>query len=109
MNLIDREELKGMLDRGEDFKLVNTLGDLAFQAKHIPGSINIHSPRLLLSELDPEDEIVVYCSDELCPASMMAYHLLERHGYKHVRRYSGGLADWDQAGYPFVGELVEDS
>ncbi len=107
MELIEREELKAKLDRSEAFKLVNTLGELAFQGKHIPGSINIHSPKLLLKELDPQDEIVVYCSDALCPASQMAYHLLTRHGYQKVRRYAGGLSDWEEAGYPLQGELVE--
>jgi hypothetical protein len=41
MNLISREELKEKLDRGDKFKLVNALGEWAFNAKHIPGSINI--------------------------------------------------------------------
>jgi hypothetical protein len=41
MKLISREELKEKLDRGDKFKLVNALGEWAFNAKHIPGSINI--------------------------------------------------------------------
>jgi hypothetical protein len=41
MNLISREELKQKIDRGDKFKLVNALGEWAFNAKHIPGSINI--------------------------------------------------------------------
>ena len=41
MNLISREELKEKLDRGDKFKLVNALGEWAFNAKHIPGSLNI--------------------------------------------------------------------
>ncbi len=109
MELIDREELKAKMDRGDDFKLVNTLGELAFEGMHIPGSINIHSPKRMLNDLDPEDEIVVYCSDPLCPASLMAYHLLAKHGFKHVRRYAGGLSDWAEAGYPLKGALVERS
>ena len=77
MKEISAEELKAKLDREDDFRLVMTLGDLAFQGKHIPGSINLHEPERLLSELDPDEDIVVYCSDRLCPASMMAYHYLE--------------------------------
>ena len=41
MNLINKEELKQKLDRSDKFKLVNALGEWAFNAKHIPGSINI--------------------------------------------------------------------
>ena len=108
MNEISAEELKAKVDRGDDFRLVMTLGDLAFQGKHIPGSIDLHEPETLLAELDSEDEIVVYCSDRLCPASMMAYHFLEDQGYKRVRRFSGGLTAWEAAGYPLQGVLVEE-
>ncbi len=45
MNLISREELKERLDRGDKFKLINALGEWAFEAKRIPGSINISSMR----------------------------------------------------------------
>lgn len=106
MNEISAQELKTKLDRGDQFRLVMTLGDLAFQGKHIPGSIDLHDPEALLAELDPEDEIVVYCSDRLCPASMMAYHFLVDRGYQHVWRFSGGLTEWQQAGYPLEGELA---
>jgi rhodanese-related sulfurtransferase len=107
MNEISADELKAKIDRGDDFRLVMTLGVLAFQGKHIPGSIDLHEPESLAAELAPEDDIVVYCSDRLCPASMMAYNYLEAKGYKHVRRFSGGLTEWEAAGYPLQGELVE--
>ncbi|MFQ5942621.1 MAG: rhodanese-like domain-containing protein [Anaerolineales bacterium] len=107
MREISADELKAKIDRNDDFRLVMTLGDLAFQGKHIPGSIDLHEPESLAAELDPEEDIVVYCSDRLCPASMMAYHYLETHDYKKVRRYSGGLTEWEAAGYPLEGALVE--
>jgi hypothetical protein len=34
MNLISREELKKKIDNNEEFKLVMTLSDFAFNAKH---------------------------------------------------------------------------
>jgi hypothetical protein len=45
MNLISREELKEKLDRGDKFRLVNALGEWAFEAKRIPGSINVRNMR----------------------------------------------------------------
>ena len=36
MNEISADELKAKIDRGDDFRLVMTLGVLAFQGKHIP-------------------------------------------------------------------------
>ncbi len=107
MDLISLQELQEKIDRQDDFKLVMTLGELAFQGKHIPGSINIYSKKEMLEQLNPEDDIVVYCSDQMCPASIMAYHLLKEHEYQSVRRYSGGLAEWQEAGLPMEGELVE--
>ena len=100
---IGRDDLKAKIDRGDDFKLVMALGEWAFTATHIPGSINITSPRLAAEALDPDDDVVVYCSDEACVASQIAYRALVEAGYKHVRRYAGGLSDWAAAGYTLEG------
>ena len=108
MNLISREELKEKLDRGDDFRLAMVLGEWAFRAKRIPGSLNITAPQAARDMLDPGDEIVVYCSDEGCAASKYALMLLEGAGYSQVRRYAGGIADWEEAGYPLEGEWVSD-
>ena len=107
MNLISRDELKQKLDVGDDFKLVFVLGDWHFHAMHIPGSLNIHSPEVAMQQLDPDDDIVVYCSGEACIASRIAYNLLTAGGYKHVRRYAGGISDWSDAGYPVEGKMPD--
>ncbi len=108
MNLISREELKEKLDRSDDFKLVMVLGEWAFLAKHIPGSINISSPDQCRKMLSSEDEIVVYCSGVACVSSMMAYKILVDGGFQNVRRYAGGLPDWEDAGYALEGEMVHN-
>lgn len=36
----------------------------------------------------------------------MAGKLLDARGFKRVRRYAGGLEDWEDAGYPLEGRLV---
>ena len=104
MELITCEELKEKLDRGDDFKLVFTMSEWAYRAKHIPGSLNIDNPKKVAELLDKSDEIVVYCSGDPCPASKYAYYLLTQRGYKHVRRYAGGVAEWEEAGYPIEGD-----
>ena len=108
MNLISSEDLKAKIDRGDDFKLVMTLSQWAFQAKHIPGSINVTRPEQTTHLLDPIDEIVVYCSNPACTASQMAYHFLTSRGFENVRRYAGGVQDWEAAGYPLEGEMAEN-
>ncbi len=104
MNLISRDDLKAKLDAGDNFKLVMTLSEWAFRAKHIPGSILVDNPTLAAKLLDPADDIVIYCSDENCPASKYAFHLLTTNGFERVRRYAGGIADWEDAGLPLEGE-----
>ena len=46
----------------------------------------------------------MYCSDVACVASQYAYRALLEHGYTNVRRYAGGLSDWNGAGLPLEGE-----
>ena len=104
MRTIGHEESKQMLDRKDDFRLVMAMGEWAYHAIHIPGSINFATSRQALQSLNKEDEIVVYCSDEDCIASRALGQLLERHGYTHVLHFAGGLQEWEQAGYPLEGE-----
>jgi rhodanese-related sulfurtransferase len=106
MNLISGEELKQKIDRGDKFKLVNALGEWAFNAKHIPGSINISKIEDAKKRLNPGDEIIIYCSNPSCIASIIGYQLLTNMGYKNVRRYAGGIEDWQNAGYPLEGNVV---
>lgn len=106
MKLISREELIQKLDRSDEFKLVMVLGEWAYRAKHIPGSLHFATIEDGLKALDEQDEIVVYCSNPDCVASVAAYRVLTQNGYTNVRRYAGGLEDWEAAGYPIEGELV---
>jgi rhodanese-related sulfurtransferase len=106
MKLISREELRAKLERHDEFRLVMTLSGFAYRVKHIPSSLHFETIDEMLAVLDPAEEVVVYCADVSCPASIYAYRLLEREGYGRVRRYAGGIADWEAAGYPLErGEL----
>ena len=105
-DLIDREELKGKLDRGDDFKLVMVLGEWEYRAKRIPGSLRVSTPEEGLQALDPNEEIVLYDSGPPCPASRIACRFLKAHGYGRVRRYVAGLQEWESEGYPLEGEQV---
>jgi rhodanese-related sulfurtransferase len=88
MNLISREELKEKLDRGDKFKLVNALGEWAFNAKHIPGSINISKIEDARKILDPNDDIVIYCSNPSCIASIIGYPLFPPLLAKEIKKNS---------------------
>jgi rhodanese-related sulfurtransferase len=104
---IGREELKTRLDRGEKLTLIMALNRWAFDAKHIPGSVHFDTPDELYAAVRPGDDIIVYCSHVDCLSSVALYRDLMRRGYRNVRRYSGGLLDWEDAGLPLEGEFVD--
>jgi 3-mercaptopyruvate sulfurtransferase SseA len=76
---------------------------------HIPNSLRIGTARDALDTLDPHDEIVLYDSGPRCPASRMVRRVLKAHGYERVRRYAGGLEEWESACYRLEGEQVSAS
>lgn len=109
MDTIEAGELKGMMDDGVDFKLVFCLGEAEYSLKHIPGSICIERPPSLAdikTHVAHNDDIVVYCAGPDCLASAFAYELLIKYGYQHVRRFTGGIYEWENAGLPLEGEMV---
>jgi len=80
-----------------------TLSAFAYRSKHIPQSLWFETVDEAAAALERDEEIVVYCADVHCPASIRAYRFFERAGFTRVRRYAGGVADWEAAGYPLAG------
>jgi 3-mercaptopyruvate sulfurtransferase SseA len=103
---IDREELKTKLDRGEGIKLVMAMPEWAYNKTHIPGSLHFNSIKEMLRSFRADEEIVLYCTGNPCPASLRTYWRLKQAGYARVRHYAGGLMDWEQAGYNLEGVAV---
>ena len=101
---IDRETLRSRLDRGETFKLVMAAHDWAFRAKHIPGSIHFKSDVEMFAALGRDEDIVVYCSNVDCHASVALIQRLREHGYERVAHYPGGIIEWEEAGLPIEGD-----
>ena len=106
VDTISRDDLKAKLDRNDPFKLVMALNRWAYDAKRIPGSLHFDTPDELYATLTPDDDIVVYCSQVDCLSSVALYRDLVKRGYRHVRRYAGGLLDWEEAGLPLEGAFV---
>lgn len=94
------------LERGESLKLIMALNRWAFDAKHIPGYMHFDSPDELYAAVRPDDEVVVYCSEVDCLSSVAMYRELVARGYRDVRRYAGGLLDWEDAGLPLEGAFA---
>jgi rhodanese-related sulfurtransferase len=66
IDTVSRDELKGKMERGENFTLVETLAEVAYRHQHLPGAINLPPDRVkeLAPRLLPDKaaEIIVYCS-----------------------------------------------
>lgn len=101
---ISRETLKAKIDRGDGFVLLDTLPAAVYRKGHLPGGINIPSDDILDDAPrripDRDAEIVVYCANGPCKRSRLAAERLEALGYRRVRDYHEGKADWIDAGLP---------
>lgn len=106
---ITREELKKKMDEGADFVLIDVLGEMSYSERHLPGAINIpggHENFVAEAEKavgDKNREVIVYCASFSCQASPAAAGKLADAGFTNVMDFKGGLADWEEAGYPFEG------
>jgi rhodanese-related sulfurtransferase len=61
---IDREDLKEMIDRGDDFVLLEVLSESSYNRAHLPGAIR-YQDRSRIPDLLPDKstEVVAYCSN----------------------------------------------
>jgi rhodanese-related sulfurtransferase len=109
METISRQELKAKLDADQAIKLVMTVGGWTFRAKHIPGSLSFPSPSCALQALRRDDQIILYSTSNGRQDTRVAFEALSAHGYRNVRCYAGGLADWEGAGYPVEGTGLDSA
>jgi rhodanese-related sulfurtransferase len=106
MNTITRDELKARLDSREPVQLMMALGRQDYERLHIPGSINFENWEDAAQALSREQELVIYCANPYCPASVRAYLQLEKQGFTRLARFAGGIEEWMAAGFPLAGSLA---
>lgn len=109
MKIISAQKLKEKMDRGDNFKLIMALDRNAYELVHIPGSLYFDDIAEAAKQLDPKDEIVVYCTNPACSASVHAYLELQNFGFDNLSRFAGGLEAWSKAGYPLEGLIFSNS
>lgn len=103
---ISRLELETKIRSGAPVTLVEVLPEPHFAAGHLPGAINLPlsalptRARSLLP--DPEAEVVVYCAGPTCQNSHVAQLALTGLGYRQVRSFRGGKAEWIAAGNELI-------
>ncbi len=92
--VIDATEVKGKLDRGDDFVLIDVREPHEYQIARIPGAKLIPLGELPkhLNELDANADIVAHCKSG--GRSQKAVDLLKQNGFKNVRNMTGGITAW---------------
>ena len=94
-------QVKDQIDRGA--LILDTRDTAAFGGVHIPGSINIgfakQTANWIGMVIDPDAKLILIVSDEEAYANMTVH--LHRIGYDNIIGYLyGGMAAWQEAGYP---------
>jgi rhodanese-related sulfurtransferase len=107
MNVISKEDLYEKIQRGDNFRLIMALDRRAYEKMRIPGSLHFETMDEAAEQIDPDEEVIVYCSNPLCPVSVQAYRALQMRGFTNLYRYAGGLTEWMEAGYPLEGSQVK--
>jgi len=111
---ITREELKKWIDEKKDFVLIDVLTGASYEGRHLPNAKNVSvGDTEFLEKVEKlvsgkEKIVVVYCSSFGCQASPRAAGALADAGYTNVYDFKGGLADWQDAGYLFEGEVAKE-
>ncbi len=106
METVSTEELVELKDSGEEFVLVDVLGEDHYQDGHIPGSINIPLDQVgseAIERFDVDQQIIVYCKDKDCAASPKAAKKLEKLGFENIKDYEVGLKGWKETGNEVEG------
>jgi rhodanese-related sulfurtransferase len=97
---ITPRELKDRLDRNERPVLVDVRDDWETRLCRLDNALHIPMEELEFrtEELDPADDIVVYCHHGVRSAAVADY--LRRLGFSRVRNLAGGLDAWARAVEP---------
>jgi membrane protein DedA with SNARE-associated domain/rhodanese-related sulfurtransferase len=107
---IEPQELKAMMDRGENLYIVDLRHplDLLPDPRILPGAIRLLPNELIArnAEIPRDRDVVLYCT---CPSEATSAKIaltMRRFGVDRIRPLRGGFDSWKEQGYPLV-EFVE--
>ena len=94
MDEISPQELKARLDRGDRPVLLDVRQDWETRLCRLDNAIHIPIEEIEFrtEELNPDDEIVVYCHQGVRSAAVAAY--LRGNGFARAANLAGGLDYW---------------
>lgn len=104
------EELKELIDRGDNPVVIDTRKSSEYKTGHIKGAINIYydpsgysmDREITLSALPPDMLLVFYCDcmDDSTSALMALEMRDMRYDIEKVKALEGGWPRWLELGYP---------
>lgn len=108
---VDPQDLKAMLDRGENVYIVDLRHPLDYlpDPRVLPGAVRLLPNELVKrnSDLPRDRDIILYCT---CPSEATSAKValtMRRLGINRIRPLRGGFDEWKQLGYPLI-ELSEE-
>lgn len=110
MQTISATELNRIMERDDDWVLLDVLPPDSYKRQHIPGAYNApigrddfeqRTEKLIESR---DAKVIVYCADSECSLSPEAGKQLERRGFSTVLDFEGGLEEWKEAGLPTASD-----
>jgi rhodanese-related sulfurtransferase len=111
MQTISAKELNQIMERDDDWVLLDVLPPESYEKQHIPGAYNAplneddfeqRAEKLIESR---DAKVIVYCADSECSLSPEAGKQLEERGFSSVLDFEGGLEEWKEAGLPTTSDV----
>jgi rhodanese-related sulfurtransferase len=102
---VGTEEVKNAVENA-DIYIVDARASDAYEAKRIPGAINIPYDRIPeyydeITTIPVDARVICYCWGPNCDFSDQLATELKIMGYTNVVVFTGGMEDWEAAGHPF--------
>lgn len=103
---IEPEELKAMMDRGDDLYIVDLRHplDVLPDPRILPGAVRLMPSEVIArnAEIPRDRDVVLYCT---CPSEATSAKIaltLRRFGVERIRPLRGGFDKWKENGYPLI-------
>ncbi len=107
MKKLSTRQFEQMID--DDLVVIDVLPSEHYAKRHIPGAVNVP-----LSEADfvqqvadvagsKSTNVVVYCANTECDASLRAAKKLEAAQFENVFAFEGGVEAWQESHLPLEG------
>ena len=98
------DSVKGQMDRGEKFVLIDVREESEYARDHLPGAIHLGKgiiERDIEARVpDLDTPVILYCGGGF--RSALAADNLQKMGYKRAISMDGGIREWREKGFPLT-------